>query len=159
MNENPSAAPTSAPVVQQRLVVFENGMPVVTTQPYIPKAKIQQIALQALSLPYTDDNDELAIEMGLPPSEFYGRPLIEVMLIKRTRAAARTGDDDKIERTLDRAIGKPKTSSENVNLNGSYEDFLKAAAELMKPKGPRPVEDAEIVADEFAVARDWSELE
>ena len=135
-------------------------MPVVTTQPYIPKAKIQQLALQALSLPYTSANDELAIELGLKPSDYYGRPLVEVMVVKAALAAAQSGDVDIIEKVLDRAIGKPKTSSENLNMNGSYEDFLKAAAELMKPKGPRPVEDAEVVeADEFAVARDWSDLE
>lgn len=150
MEERAAAVPQ---VAQRRLVVFENGVPVVTTEAYIPKAKIQQMAVQALSLPYTDDNDELAIEMGLPPSEFYGRPLIEVMLIKRTRAAARTGDDEKIERTLDRALGKAKTSSENVNLNGSYEDFLKAAAALLADKKgePRPVE-AEVVSG-------WEDLE
>lgn len=143
-----SAATPPAVLPMQRLVVFDpkTGAPMVTTRPYIPKAKVQEIAMHALSLPYTDENDELAIEMGLPPSEFYGRPLVEVMLIKRTRIAAQTGDDEKIERALDRAIGKPKTSAENVNLNGSYEDFLKAAAALMK--GPRPVEssmDAETV--------------
>lgn len=135
------------PVIQRRLVVFDaSGHPVVTTTPFIPKAKIQQLAMQALSLPYTSAEDELAIELGLKPSDFYGRPCIEVMLVKAAMSAARTGDVDVIEKVLDRAIGKPKTSSENVNLNGSYEDFLKAAAELMG--APKPVEDAEVAPPE-----------
>ena len=152
-DERAAVASTAA---LQRLVVMENGAPTVIVQPYLPKAKIQTLAIQALSLPYTDENDELAIEMGLPPSEFYGRPMIEVMIIKRTRAAARTGDDDKIERTLDRAIGKPETTSKNVNLNGSYEDFLKAAANLMK-NAPRPQPDSPTEAE--VVPPGWEDLE
>lgn len=126
----------------------------VTTAPYIPKAKIQQLALQALSLPYTSANDELAIELGLKPSDYYGRPLVEVMLTKAALGAAQSGDVDIIEKVLDRAIGKPKTSSENLNMDVSYEAFLKGAAELMKPKGPRPV-DAEIIEDAESVEGLW----
>ena len=168
----PAAVPqrevTPPVVVQQRLVVFDaDGMPMVTTTPYIPKAKIQQLALQALSLPYTSANDELAIELGLKPSDYYGRPLVEVMLVKAALGAAQSGDIDQIEKILDRAIGKPKTSSENVNINGSYEDFLKSAGDLMKARpprsadGPLPVHDAEVVHEPEVVREmpTWEDLQ
>lgn len=157
-----AAAPRAltAPVVLRRLVTIDpqTGGPVVTTAPYIPKAKIQTLALQALSLPYTSPEDELAIELGLQPSDFYGRPLVEVMVLKAALGAARTGDIDMIEKVLDRAIGRPKTSSENLNLNGSYEDFLKAAAALMSPapNGAAPEPYVEVTDAEPASA--WETL-
>lgn len=139
-------------MVQRRLVVFnEAGVPVVTNVPFIPKAKIQTLALQALSLPYTTPEDELAIELGLKPSDYYGRPIIEVMMVKAALKAARSGDMADIDPVLDRAIGKPKTSSENVNVNGTYEGFLKTAAELMGVSVPAEaphVHDAEVVRPE-----------
>lgn len=112
-------------------------MPVVREVPLATPALIKDLSAAALVETYSEPEDALAIEMGLPPSEFYGRPLIEVMLIRRARYAAKTGDDDVIERILDRELGKPKTTAENHNINESYEDAL---ARIGKAEKAQPVE-------------------
>lgn len=85
-------------------------------------AVIREVGAAALAELYCTPEDLLAIELGLPPSEFYGRPLIEVMLIRQARLAAATGESSLVEAILDRQVGKPKTTSENHNINESYED-------------------------------------
>lgn len=141
----PNAA--HAAPIPRRLVVFEGGVPVVKDAPMFLPATIKEVHTAALAELYSEPDDAFAIEMGLPPSEFYGRTLLEVMAIKRARYAARTGDDDVFERILDRELGKPKTTSENTNVNVSYADALTKigdAEAARKAAAAKPI-DAQVV--------------
>ena len=122
-------APLPPGAVSRRLVVFEMGVPVVKEVAIITAPLVKEIQAAALAEPYAEPDDLLAVELGLPPSEFYGRPLIEVMLIKQARRAAATGESDLVEAIRDRMEGKPKTTSENHNISESYEDALKRIAQ------------------------------
>lgn len=143
--------------IPRRLVVFEGGVPVVKEVPLVTAALVKDIQKAALAELYSEPGDELAIEMGLPPSEFYGRPLVEVMLVRQARHAARTGDKDEVEAIRDRLEGKPKTTSENHNITESYEDAL---ARIGKAEDARRVASATpIVEAEIVPAREpWEDL-
>lgn len=115
-------APAQAlgPVIQRRLVSWDpQGNPVVIVVPTMPLKQMQNAPAAALSLLYEG-----------PEKRYQGMTCLEVNLVKRAQAAALSGDPVDGETLLDRAIGKPKSSSENVNvnLNGSYEDFLREKA-------------------------------
>jgi hypothetical protein len=138
-------------VTTRQLVVWENGGPVVKNIPLITAAQVKDLHAAALTQLYAEPYDELAIEMGLPPSRFYGMTLIEVMLIKRAENAARTGDCDEVEKILDREMGKAVARSENHNVTETYDQALKriAIAESAKTKAAArsaPI-DAEVVDD------------
>lgn len=121
----PNDPQTSALVpVNSRIVTWEDGVPVVRTLPVLTRAQVSEIAMAAASMPYEEPGDRLALELGLPVSQYFGRPCVEVMLIKRAQAAALTGDKDEVEQVLDRILGKPKTSAENVSVSKSYEQYL-----------------------------------
>ena len=135
--------------VNRRIVTWDAlGNPVVRDVPMLTRALVSEIAMAAASMPYVDPDDELAISMGLSPSEFYGKTNLEVMLVKRTREAARTGDTDQVEKILDRLVGKPKAVSETHSVTESYEGFLKRTAGAVKrvgPTAPDSVVDAQVV--------------
>lgn len=125
----PNDPQTSALVpVNSRIVEWQGGVPVVRTLPVLTRAQVSEIAMAAASMPYEEPGDRFALEMGLPVSEFYGRPCVEVMIIKRTRLAAQSGDPDVIETVLDRLIGKPKTTAETLSTTRSYEQYLEEIA-------------------------------
>ena len=148
--------PNALVPVQRRLTGWdERGQPVVYSAPMLTKSQIADIVTAAVSQPYEEEGDALAIEMGLPPSKFYGRTNIEVMLIRLAEHAARTGDKDEVEDFLDRLLGKPKQTSEVVKTTLTYEDRLKeiaarraAAAKSTVPTSPQIVE-AEVIEDIF----------
>ncbi len=82
-------------------------------------------------------------------AQYEGWTRLEVMVDKKTQNAARTGDDDKVEKVLDRLIGKPKTISEVRKMD--YETWLKNQAEAerqeresiptsFEPDAPDPLE-------------------
>ena len=127
----PNSTGVGPAAVNRRLVVFDpaTGLPVVKTIAQFTKTQIADLAMAVAGLPYTTPEDELAVELGLPPSRFYGMTNLEVMLIRRQERAAQTGDRDEVEAVLDRLIGKPLAKSESARVNVSYEDFLRAAAE------------------------------
>lgn len=137
----PNSPDNSLVPVNRRVVTWgPNGTPMVKEIPMLTRAVISEIAMAAASMPYSDPDDDLAIEMGLPPSEFYGMTNLEVMIIKRTRNAALTGDEDKIEKVLDRLIGKPKAISEQHRVTETYEEFLSRTA-----KEAEAIPEAEVV--------------
>lgn len=112
--------------VTQRLVTWDaQGNPLVKNVAVFTKAQVSEVAMAAASQLYVDPNDELAIELGIPPSEFYGMTNLEVMLIKQARWAAESGETDVIEKVLDRLIGRPKQSSESHHVHETYEEALK----------------------------------
>ena len=127
-------------VVQRRLVAFDpmTGAPTVTNVPMMTPAQIGNLAAAALSAPYEDP-------LGLEP-QYAGLTCGEVAMAKRAQRAAASGGIVETESLLDRAIGKPKNSSENVNVNvnGSYEDFLREKAAKISPAVADVVE-AEVV--------------
>lgn len=114
----------------KRITAWENGTPVVQEVPHISAAQIKEIASASLALPYVSEEDKKALAKGEPPvSEFFGRPLIEVMLIKQARHAAESGSIEDVEKILDRHLGKPKTTAENHNINETYEDVMNRIAQ------------------------------
>ena len=109
-------------------------MPVVKGVPMLSRSQIVELGAAAVTELYSEPGDDLAIELGLPPSEFYGRPLLEVMLVRQARNAARTGDRDEVEAILDRRLGKPKTTAENHNISETYEEALHRIAEAERSR-------------------------
>lgn len=136
----PAPAQPLGPVILRRLVDWDpDGNPVVKIVPTMPPKKMQGLAATALSMIYDG-----------PEPQYRGMTMIEVNLAKRARIAALSGSTEEGEALLDRAIGKPKSSSENVNVNlsGSYEDFLRGLAGAGGPPPSAPaanVVDAEVI--------------
>lgn len=124
-------------VVHRRLTTFDpaSGVPVVTSVPMMTKDQIANLAPAALSLPYEDPLD-------MEP-QYKGMTCGEVMMAKRAQKAAASGNLVESEALLDRAIGKPESSSKsvNVNLSGNYEGYL---AEKARKAREAPI-DAEVV--------------
>ena len=140
-NTAPPGAPGGMSIspIKRQIVQWENGIPIVKGVPMFTRAQISEIALAAASMPYEDPNDALAIELGLPPSEFYGMTNLEVMFIRQARAAA-AGDSEAREALIDRIAGKPKTTAEVVKTTLTYEDRIKEIA-------ARRAQDARIITD------------
>jgi hypothetical protein len=112
--------------VNQRIVTWDaQGNPLVRNQQVFTKAQVSEIAMAAASERYVSADDELAVELGIPPSEYYGLTNLEVMLIKQARWAATSGETDVIEKVLDRLIGRPKQTSESHSIVETYEEALK----------------------------------
>ncbi len=90
----------------------------------IDKEAVSQLPIAVLSLPYrrTDFEKEMGIDI-----EFEGMNNAEVAMIHLADAAAR-GDQKAIDMLQDRVVGKPMVSTENKNINLTYEDFLDVIA-------------------------------
>ena len=129
-------APEAAALVpvQQRLIVWRDGLPVLTSEPVLTRGTVQNLYLLGAAQPY-EVTDPLDPDFG----KYDGMTIAEVLVRKQLMNAARTGD---AEAVMDRLIGKSLSRGENLNVNvdGSYEGFLKRkAAELAQ------VVDAEVV--------------
>lgn len=118
--------------VKRQIVRWQDGVPVVDAVPMMTPVLLNEIGNAALAEPYSEPDDEIAVALGLPPSEFYGRPLAEVMLIRQARHAARSGDTAEVEAILDRRLGKPKTTAENHNINETYEQACQRIAKTVE---------------------------
>lgn len=139
-SEVSESIPAPRIAVVGRMVVWDKGVPVLSSAPVLEKAQIEELAPRALSLPYRD-------LIGLEP-EFEGMSNAEVMYIKMAREAAE-GDRSSRRDILDRAIGKPKTSAEVKNFNLTYEDLIKDIAAKENETPIRNVIPAEVVPDEI----------
>ena len=64
--------------------------------------------------------------------EFEGKTNGEVAMMRLTEAAAR-GDLKALDMLMDRVTGKPKITTENKNLNLTYEDLLDQIARKEEP--------------------------
>jgi len=138
-----------APNAARQLIVWEGGVPVVKNVPLLTPGKIKDLHTAAVMQFYSTPDDELAIEMGLPPSRFYGLTLLEVMLIKQAEGAARSGDRDDVEAIRDRLEGKPKTTAEVHSVSETYEQALnRIARELEVKRVKAAVVEAEVVEHE-----------
>ena len=142
-------APSLVPVTRRIVSWDADGNPVVQNVPMLTKSQIIDIVAAAVSQPYSSPDDELAVELGLPPSEFHGATLMEVMLVKAAREAAETGDPDMVEKLLDRLLGKPKQTSEVLKTVATYEERLREIgaqrAREAKPAGGGDSGDGEIL--------------
>ncbi len=92
------------------------------------KEAVAQLPITVLSLPYK--RTEFEKEMGID-EEFEGMSNAEVAMIHLAESAAR-GNPKAIDMLQDRIVGKPMVSTENKNINLTYEDFLGAIAEKEK---------------------------
>jgi hypothetical protein len=137
-------------VTKRQLTVWRDGLPIVENVPFIEPKVLNDLTKAALALPYAEDDDLIAVALGLPPaSRFFGRPLAEVMIVKQVESAARTGDFVEIEAIRDRIEGKPKTTNENHNISETYEQATQRIAKELEAErvaAARPV-DAEIVTN------------
>lgn len=131
------------PVNQQIVTWDSDGNPMVQTQRVFTKAQVSEIAMAAASQLYVDPNDELAVALGLPPSRFYGKTNLEVMLIKQAEYAAASGERDYVNDVLDRLIGKPVAKSESHSITETYDQALQRIAKAAAAKAK--IVDAEIV--------------
>lgn len=129
-----NSVPGAAVLIKKRLVTWDpkTGRPMLVTVPVLSKTQLVDIIHAELSLPYEDP-------LGLEP-EFDGMSNHEVMIRKRVRHAALTGDDEKSELLLDRILGRPKQSSESVSVKVGYEDYLRHLAEQEASQSPPPSE-------------------
>ena len=132
-------APALVPV-NQTIIVFKDGLPVMTSEPVLTRAHLQSLYFVVAAQPYVVDNP-LDPDFGI----YDGMTVAEVLVRKQLNKAAKTGDMAEIEKVMDRLIGKSMNRGENVNVNASYEDFLKGVEAKSKPS---PIE-ATIVESEF----------
>lgn len=121
--------------VQQRLIVWRDGQPVLAAEPVLTRGTLQSLYLVAAAQPY-EVTDPLDPDFG----KYDGMTIAEVLVRKQLMNAARSGNAEEV---MDRLIGKALSKSEsvNVNLNGNYEVWLKQKAEALKAQ----VLDAEVV--------------
>ncbi len=106
------------------MIKWVDGRPVPTYSKMITKEAVSQLPLTVLSLPY--ERTPLEKECGVD-EEYEGMTNGEVAMVRLAKEAAR-GSYRAIDMLQDRAIGKPKISTENKNINMTYEDLLDVIA-------------------------------
>ena len=97
----------------KREVRWENGMPIAKDLPVFKKEAVSEVALISLAMPYEGDEPE-----------FQGLSNLEVTFIQLAKKSA-SGDLPSINAILDRAVGKPKQTSENLNASISLTELVK----------------------------------
>ncbi len=109
-------------VIKHKKLVIEwvDGVPVPTEREIVTKEAVAQLPLTVISLPYKRTELEVEFDIDL---EYEGLTNGEVMMLEIAKSAAR-GDHRAADMLLDRILGKPKMTSENTNLNVSYQDYL-----------------------------------
>lgn len=60
--------------------------------------------------------------------EYVGLTYGQVVLMKQVQLAAR-GDGSSVDRILDRMIGKPEQINKNLNIQGTYAEFMEQVAQ------------------------------
>lgn len=107
---------------KQRLIKWVDGKPVPVDREIISKEAVAQLPVTVLSLPYKRTPLEIELEID---EDYDGMTNGEVMMMEMARDAAR-GDHRAADMLLDRILGKPKMTTENKNLNISYEQYLQS---------------------------------
>ena len=131
-------APAVVPAYRRITTWDAEGNPVLAVQPFITEQQIKSIYFIAAAQPFVVD--------PRPDIEkFKDMSVIEVLIRKQIDSAIRLADVSPggIEAIMDRLIGRPMSRSENLNLNGSYEDVLKTIAAKAQAS---PVQEAEEVS-------------
>lgn len=107
----------------------------------IKKSDIKANIIALWNTPY--DADPL-----LEP-EMVGLTYGQKILMEQIKAGVR-GDGQAVDRLLDRMIGKPESINKNLNVNGSYKDWVEEVArqEGIIDADGRVIKDAEVVGDQ-----------
>ncbi len=106
------------------MIKWVDGKPVPAHTKMINKEAVSQLPLTVFSLPYK--RTKLEKEKGIA-QEFEGMSNAEVAMIRLADAAAH-GDQKALDMLQDRIVGKPMVSTENKNINLTYEDLLDSIA-------------------------------
>ena len=133
-----NALPALVPVYKT-IITWQDGKPIMTAEPVLTKPHIRALYMIVAAQPY-EVTDPLDPDFGL----YDGMTIAEVMVRKQLLKAARTGD---VEEVMNRLIDKPMARGEqlNVNLDGSYEGYLKGLADKLAG-GAAPI-DAEVAEE------------
>lgn len=125
-----------------QVLAFHPAQYLATVRRHDVKANIKAI----WSMPY--DADPI-----LEP-ECVGLTHGQVILMGQFKSAL-AGSGDAVDRLLDRMIGKPEQVNKNLNLGGSYKDFLEEVAKL---EGNLPADGDIIDAQARSVGPDEPEI-
>ncbi len=125
--------------VQRSVIKWEGGVPILKAEPVLTKQSIQSL-YPILAAELYEVTDPLDPDFA----KYDGMTILEVMVRKQLLAAARTGN---VEEVMDRLIGKSLSRGENLNVNvgGTYEDYLKGLKAKMEP--PARVVEATVVEE------------
>ena len=123
--------------VQRSVIKWEGGVPILKAEPVLTKQSIQSL-YPILAAELYEVTDPLDPDFA----KYDGMTILEVMVRKQLLTAAKTGN---VEEVMDRLIGKSLSRGENLNVNvgGTYEDYLKGLA--AKAGGAPPGADARVV--------------
>ena len=125
------AAPIVVPVLQRVIVWDEGGLPQLVAEPVLTKTHIRQAYFLIAAQPFVCD-DPLDPDFG----KYDGMTIAEVLVRKQLMGAASSGDPKQIEDAMDRLIDKPISRGENLNVNASYEQYLKGLAAKLAGVSP-----------------------
>jgi hypothetical protein len=103
---------------RDKLINWVDGNPIPAEGRVFTEQNIKDLAKCAASMKYSEEDDALQLY-----PELYGLSYMEVSLIKLAQTAAE-GHLPATEMLLDRTIGRPKQTTENKNLNMTYQDLL-----------------------------------
>ena len=108
-----------------------------------PRDRAQDDIYVAMDEPYTGTYDPVVGQYIIEP-EFEGLTCQQV-IIRKARRNAISGDQAAINAWLDRVIGKPKQSVENLNVGVTLQEYLDQYADLQdeEPAIDVPAEPAE----------------
>jgi hypothetical protein len=139
MADTPLAQQPALVPVYKTIITWKDGQPVMAAEPVLTQHHVRSLYLIAAAQPY-EVTDPLDPDFGL----YDGMTIAEVMVRKQLIAAARSGD---VEAAMDRLIGRPMARGEqvNVNLDGSYEGYLKGLAAKMAPGAAGGPIEAEVI--------------
>ena len=130
--------------VQRTIIKWDaQGQPVMTAEPVLTQHHVRSLYMIAAAQPY-EVTDPLDPDFG----KYDGMTIAEVLVRKQLLAAVRSGE---VEAVMDRLIGRPMARGEqvNVNLDGSYEGYLKGLAEKMAAPAPIDVTAEPAAANVF----------
>lgn len=131
--------------MNRRIVTWDaEGNPVATTERLVTKAQIQDLYAAAAG-------ELFSCEDPFDPDFIYnGLPLVEVIVKKQIRAAARNGEGEAV---MDRLAGRPKQETLSTKLTLTYEDALREierkenAKRFGQPVPSNPFIEATIVTE------------
>jgi hypothetical protein len=112
-------------------IEWHNNLPRVVGREVLSKQVITDLHPAVLTLDYVPRRSEDTGEILPGEEEFIGKMNIEVAMIRAARDCA-YGDYDKLEKMLDRILGKPKQSVETKSMTMTYQDYLDSLPEPSK---------------------------
>lgn len=138
----------------EKRIEWVNGMPVPVTDKPFTKETTRSLVNISMSTEYTpkykrDSNGCETEELEEGEERFIGLAVGEVMILRACDQAA-WGDLDAFKYLMDRVIGKPVQATENININGTIEDYLSAVADQVTVQDVVSEPVAILMANPFA---------